>query len=168
IDDQASASIMDVRSKARRLQAEHGLDLIVVDYLQLMAGRRTENRVQEISEISRGLKGLARELDVPVLALSQLSRAVETRSDHRPMLSDLRESGSIEQDADLVLFIYREDKYDQETEKQGVAEIIVAKQRNGPLGTAKLLFRKEYTRFENLSERADEPLADERVDEFEL
>ncbi len=150
IDDQASASIMDVRSKARRLQAEHGLDLIVVDYLQLMAGRRTENRVQEISEISRGLKGLARELDVPVLALSQLSRAVETRSDHRPMLSDLRESGSIEQDADLVLFIYREDKYDQETEKQGVAEIIVAKHRNGPVGSINLRFFDGTARFADL------------------
>ena len=150
IDDQAGASIMDIRSKARRLQAENGLDLVVIDYLQLMSGRRTENRVQEISEISRGLKGLARELNVPVLALSQLSRAVETRSDHRPMLSDLRESGSIEQDADLVLFIYREDKYDQETEKQGVAEIIVAKHRNGPVGSVNLRFFDGTARFADL------------------
>ena len=119
IDDSARASIMDVRSKARRLQAEHGLDLLIVDYLQLMTGRRTENRVQEISEISRGLKGLARELNVPVIALSQLSRAVETRADHRPMLSDLRESGSIEQDADIVMFIFREELYEQNTEKRG-------------------------------------------------
>src|SRR3954469_17964535 len=111
IDDTAAASIMDIRSKARRLQAEQGLDIVIVDYLQLMSGRRSENRVQEISEISRGLKGLARELNVPVVALSQLSRAVETRADHKPMLSDLRESGSIEQDADIVVFIYREDKY---------------------------------------------------------
>jgi replicative DNA helicase len=150
IDDAAGASVMDVRSKARRLQAEHGLDLIVVDYLQLMSGRRTENRVQEISEISRGLKGLARELNIPVLALSQLSRAVETRSDHRPMLSDLRESGSIEQDADIVLFIYREDKYDEDTEKKGIAEILIAKHRNGPVGAINLRFFERTARFADL------------------
>jgi replicative DNA helicase len=150
IDDQAGASIMDVRSKARRLQAEHGLDLVVIDYLQLMSGRRSENRVQEISEISRGLKGLARELNVPVLALSQLSRAVESRSDHRPMLSDLRESGSIEQDADIVLFIYREDKYEEDSEKKGIAEIIVAKHRNGPVGSINLRFFDRTARFADL------------------
>ena len=150
IDDQAAASVMDVRSKARRLQAEHGLDLLVVDYLQLMTGRRSENRVQEISEISRGLKGLARELNIPVVALSQLSRAVETRADHRPMLSDLRESGSIEQDADVVLFIYREDKYEEDSDKRGIAEIIVAKHRNGPVGSVNLRFFERTARFADL------------------
>jgi replicative DNA helicase len=150
IDDQAGASVMDVRSKARRLQAEHGLDLVVVDYLQLMSGRRSENRVQEISEISRGLKGLARELNVPVVALSQLSRAVESRADHRPMLSDLRESGSIEQDADIVMFIYREDKYEEDSEKKGIAEIIVAKHRNGPVGSVNLRFFDRTARFADL------------------
>ena len=150
IDDQAGAGIMDVRSKARRLQAEHGVDLIIVDYLQLMSGRRSENRVQEISEISRGLKGLARELNVPVIALSQLSRAVESRSDHRPMLSDLRESGSIEQDADIVMFIYRDEVYDTDTEKKGIAEIIVAKHRNGPVGSINLRFFDRTARFADL------------------
>ncbi len=150
IDDAAGAGIMDVRSKARRLQAEHGLDLIIVDYLQLMSGRRTDNRVQEISEISRGLKGLARELNVPVIALSQLSRAVETRADHRPMLSDLRESGSIEQDADIVMFIYREEKYDETTDKKGIAEIIIAKHRNGPVGSINLRFFDKTARFADL------------------
>jgi replicative DNA helicase len=141
---------MEVRSKARRLMAEHGLDFVIVDYLQLMQGRRSENRVQEISDISRGLKGLARELDVPVLALSQLSRAVESRADHRPMLSDLRESGSIEQDADIVMFIYREDVYDPETEKKGIAELIVAKHRNGPTDTVHLRFFERTARFADL------------------
>ena len=150
VDDSSSSSIMDVRSKARRLQAEQGLDLIIVDYLQLMSGRRTENRVQEISEISRGLKGLARELNVPVVALSQLSRAVESRSDHRPMLSDLRESGSIEQDADIVMFIYREDKYEEDSEKKGIAEIIIAKHRNGPVGSVNLRFFDRTARFADL------------------
>jgi replicative DNA helicase len=150
IDDSANASVMDVRSKARRLQAEQGLDLMIVDYLQLMSGRRTENRVAEISEISRGLKGLARELNVPVVALSQLSRAVETRADHRPMLSDLRESGSIEQDADIVMFIYRDDKYDENSEKKGIAELIVAKHRNGPVGTVNLRFFDRTARFADL------------------
>ncbi|MFN8679184.1 MAG: replicative DNA helicase [Thermomicrobiales bacterium] len=150
VDDSSSSSIMDVRSKARRLQAEQGLDLIIVDYLQLMSGRRTDNRVQEISEISRGLKGLARELNVPVVALSQLSRAVESRSDHRPMLSDLRESGSIEQDADIVMFIYREDKYEEESEKKGIAEIIIAKHRNGPVGSVNLRFFDRTARFADL------------------
>jgi replicative DNA helicase len=150
IDDSANASVMDVRSKARRLQAEQGIDLLIVDYLQLMSGRRTENRVAEISEISRGLKGLARELNVPVVALSQLSRAVETRADHRPMLSDLRESGSIEQDADIVMFIYRDDKYDENSEKKGIAELIVAKHRNGPVGTVNLRFFDRTARFADL------------------
>ena len=150
IDDSAAAGIMDIRSKARRLQAEHGLDIVIVDYLQLMSGRRSENRVQEISEISRGLKGLARELNVPVVALSQLSRAVESRSDHRPMLSDLRESGSIEQDADIVVFIYREDKYEDDSEKKGIAEIIIAKHRNGPVGSISLRFFDRTARFADL------------------
>jgi replicative DNA helicase len=150
IDDASTSNIMDVRSKARRLQAEHGLDLIIVDYLQLMTARRTENRVQEISEISRGLKGLARELNVPVVALSQLSRAVESRSDHKPMLSDLRESGSIEQDADIVIFIYREDKYEDDSEKKGIAEIIVSKHRNGPVGSINLRFFDRTARFADL------------------
>ncbi|MDQ3168191.1 MAG: replicative DNA helicase, partial [Chloroflexota bacterium] len=150
IDDSAAAGVMDIRSKARRLQAEHGCDLIVVDYLQLMSGRRSDNRVQEISEISRGLKGLARELNVPVVALSQLSRAVETRADHRPMLSDLRESGSIEQDADIVMFIYRDEKYDENSDKKGIAEIIVAKHRNGPVGSINLRFFDQTARFADL------------------
>jgi replicative DNA helicase len=150
IDDTPGISIMEVRSKARRLFAERGLDLIIVDYLQLLSGRRTENRVQEISEISRSLKGLARELNIPVLALSQLSRAVESRTDHRPMLSDLRESGSIEQDADIVMFIYREEFYDKETEKKGIAEIIIAKHRNGPTGTVHLRFFDRTARFADL------------------
>ena len=150
LDDSANASIMDVRSKARRLQAEYGVDLIIIDYLQLMSGRRTDNRVQEISEISRGLKGLARELNVPVVALSQLSRAVETRADHRPMLSDLRESGSIEQDADIVMFIYRDEKYDENSEKKGIAEIIVAKHRNGPVDSVHLRFFERTARFADL------------------
>ncbi len=147
IDDAANASVMDVRSKARRLQAENGLDLVIVDYLQLMSGRKSDNRVQEVSEITRGLKSLARELNVPVIALSQLSRAVETRADHRPMLSDLRESGSIEQDADIVMFIYRDEKYDENSEKKGIAEIIVAKHRNGPVGSINLRFFDKTARY---------------------
>ena len=142
-----------MRAKARRLKAEHGLDLLIVDYLQLMWGgkARFENRQQEISSISRGLKGLAKELDIPLIALSQLSRAPETRSgDHRPQLSDLRESGSIEQDADLVAFIFREEIYKQSEENKGIAEIIIGKQRNGPIGSVKLAFLREFTRFENL------------------
>ncbi len=150
IDDSANASIMDVRSKARRLQAEHCVDLLIIDYLQLMIGRRTDNRVQEIAEISRGLKGLARELNVPVVALSQLSRAVETRADHRPMLSDLRESGSIEQDADIVMFIHREDRYDENSERKGIAEIIVAKHRNGPVDSVHLRFFDRTARYADL------------------
>ncbi|MFZ2487058.1 MAG: replicative DNA helicase [Anaerolineae bacterium] len=151
IDDTPAVSTMELRTKARRLYAEHDLDLIVVDYLQLMQGdRRSENRVQEISNISRSLKGLARELNIPVLALSQLSRAVESRQDKRPILSDLRESGSIEQDADVVLFIYREDMYNEDSDRQNVADIIIAKHRNGPTGSVSLFFRKELTQFRDL------------------
>src|SRR5262249_18412138 len=127
-----------------------GLDLLIIDYLQLMTGRRSENRVQEISEISRGLKGIARELNIPVIALSQLSRAVETRSDHRPMLSDLRESGSIEQDADLVMFIYRDELYDESSDQKGIAEIAIAKHRNGPVGKVQLRFFQKTARFADL------------------
>ncbi len=150
IEDTPGLSIMEVRSRARRLRAQVGVDLIIVDYLQLMQGRRSDNRVQEVSEISRNLKSLARELNVPVIALSQLSRAVEGRTSHVPMLSDLRESGSIEQDADLVVFIYREELYDKETDKKGIAEIHIAKHRNGPLGIVPLRFDVRTTRFQNL------------------
>jgi replicative DNA helicase len=157
IDDTPAVSAMELRTKARRLYAEHDLDLIVVDYLQLMQGdRRSENRVQEISAISRGLKGLARELNIPVLALSQLSRAVESRQDKRPILSDLRESGSIEQDADVVMFIYREEMYNEDTEKQNIADVLVAKHRNGPTGSVSLFFRKELTQFRDLEMRREE------------
>ncbi|WP_110173186.1 replicative DNA helicase [Luteitalea pratensis] len=152
IDDSASIGVLEMRAKARRLKAEHGLDMLVIDYVQLMQGRgRFENRQQELTSISRSLKGLAKELHVPVLILSQLSRAPDARADHRPQLSDLRESGALEQDADVVMFIYREDRYkgpeDQDT---GEAEIIISKQRNGPVGTVKLAFISDYTRFENL------------------
>ncbi|RPJ81993.1 MAG: replicative DNA helicase, partial [Acidobacteria bacterium] len=148
-------------SKARRLKAEHGLDLLIVDYLQLMSAgpmlrQRYENRQQEISAISRSLKGLAKELNIPLIALSQLSRAPEQRrgeGGHKPQLSDLRESGSIEQDADVVLFIYREDLYskDEDPENKGIAEIIIGKQRNGPVGIVKLVFIEQWTKFENLA-----------------
>ena len=148
IDDTAALSPFELRTKARRLYAEHGLDMVIVDYMQLMhGGRRSENRVQEISFISRTMKQLARELKVPVLALSQLSRQVENRSDKKPQLSDLRESGSIEQDADLVLFIYREGKYDKESERSNIAQIIVAKHRHGPTGSVDLFFDEKYTQF---------------------
>jgi len=150
IDDTPGISIAEMRSKARRLKAEHGLDMIIVDYLQLMQGRNSESRQQEISEISRSLKGLARELKVPLIALSQLSRSVENRQDKRPMLSDLRESGALEQDADIVSFLYREDYYDKETENQHITEVILAKHRNGPVGSIKLFFKNEYTLFLNL------------------
>ena len=151
IDDSSTLTVMEMRAKCRRLKAERGLDLIIVDYLQLMSGYgRVENRVQEISGISRGLKSLAKELEVPVIALSQLSRAPEQRQgDHRPQLSDLRESGSIEQDADLVMFIYREEVYKQDPECEGKADLIVSKQRNGPIGVVKLAFLKQFTKFEN-------------------
>ncbi len=153
IDDTPGISVLEMRAKARRLAAEQKkLDLIVVDYLQLMSGssRRSESRQQEVSQISRELKGLAKELNVPLVALSQLSRAPEARADHRPQLSDLRESGSIEQDADLVAFIYREEQYNRTEENTGTAELIIAKQRNGPTGTVNLAFLKEFTRFENM------------------
>lgn len=150
IDDAASANIMEIRTMARRLQAEHDLGLIVIDYLQLMEGRSKENRVQEISEISRGLKMLAKELNIPVIALSQLSRAIESRPDQRPKLSDLRESGSIEQDADVVMFIYREDRVNPDTENKGIAEIVVAKHRNGPVGSKSLYWHEQSASFKNL------------------
>jgi replicative DNA helicase len=151
IDDSPGIGIMELRSKCRRLQAERGLDFVEIDYLQLMSGsKRGDNRVQEVSEISRGLKGLARELNVPVLSMAQLSRSVESRSSHIPMLSDLRESGSIEQDADMVMFIYREELYDPETEKKGLAELHIAKHRNGPLGVVNLRFFEKTTRFADL------------------
>ncbi len=155
VDDTPSLSVVDMRSKARRLHSEQGLGLIVVDYLQLMQGASSENRVQEISAITRGLKALARDLDVPVMALSQLSRAPEQRPNHEPMLSDLRESGSIEQDADIVMFIYRDVKYNPETERPNVADVIVAKHRNGPTGTVHLFYQDALMKFLDLSVRDD-------------
>lgn len=152
IDDNGGQTILEIRSKARRLAHEVGLDLIVIDYLQLMTGRRAENRQQEISDISRNLKTLARELDVPILALSQLSRSVELRAEKKPQLSDLRESGSLEQDADIVMFLYREEYYNrEESDKANVAEVIIAKNRNGPTTAINLYFDKETMRFENLT-----------------
>ncbi len=153
IDDTPAVSTLDVRAKARRLYAEHKIGLIVIDYLQLMhSTKHSESRQLEISEISRGIKALAKELDVPIVALSQLSRAVESRTDKRPLLSDLRESGSIEQDADVVMFIYRDEVYNPDAGEEGKAEILVRKQRNGPIGEAHIAFLKDYTRFENLEE----------------
>jgi len=162
IDDTASMSIMEMRTKARRLHAESPLGLLIVDYLQLMEGRNPENRVQEISEISRSLKALARELSVPVLAVSQLSRAVETRPSHIPQLADLRESGSIEQDADVVIFIYREDYYDKDSMRRNIADIMVKKHRNGPTGEIELYFVAEKMKFQNMEvQRADfEPIVE--------
>jgi len=152
IDDTPAISALELRAKARRLKANNGVDLIILDYLQLMRGStRADSRQQEISEISRSLKALARELDVPIIALSQLSRAVESRQDHRPQLSDLRESGAIEQDADLVVLLMREEYYNPTEENKGLADVNIAKQRNGPVGTIKLSFIKEYMRFENLA-----------------
>ena len=154
IDDTPGISISELRSKCRKYKLEHGLDIIVIDYLQLMSGSgRSDSRQQEISEISRSLKSLARELSVPVVALSQLSRAVEQRPDHRPMLSDLRESGAIEQDADVVMFIYRDDYYNKDTDRKNIAEIIIAKQRNGPIGTVELVWLADYTKFANLERK---------------
>ena len=151
IDDAASPNVLQIRTMARRLQAEKGLDLLIIDYLQLMQGSgRIENRTQEVSEISRSLKGLARELNIPIVALSQLSRSPETRTDQIPRLSDLRESGAIEQDADVVLFIYREDKVKKDTDKKNVAEIHIAKHRNGPTGKIELYFNEHYVSFKNL------------------
>ena len=158
IDDTSGITISEMRSKCRKYKLEMGLDLVIIDYLQLMSGsnsRRNESRQQEISEISRSLKGLARELNVPVIALSQLSRAVEQRTDKRPMLSDLRESGAIEQDADVCMFIYRDDYYNPDTEDKNIAEIIIAKQRNGPIGTVRLAWMPQYTRFGNEERRQE-------------
>lgn len=154
IDDSPGISVVELRAKARRLKAERNVGLIIIDYLQLMqGGRRSENRQQEISEISRSLKSLAREIQVPIIALSQLSRAVEQRQDKRPMMSDLRESGSLEQDADMVMFIYRDEYYNPESDKKSIAEIIISKQRNGPVGFVELGFLKEFTKFVNLDRR---------------
>jgi replicative DNA helicase len=154
VDDTGSTTIMELRSKARRLKSrEPSLGLIIVDYLQLMtSGSSAENRVQEVSQISRALKVLARELEVPILAMSQLSRAVEQRHDKRPLLSDLRESGSLEQDSDLVFFVYRDEYYlGEESDQQGIAEVILAKHRNGPTGTVKLSFLRRYAKFADLA-----------------
>ena len=153
IDDTPGISISELRSKCRKVKLEYGLSLVIIDYLQLMSGsgKSGENRQQEISEISRSLKALARELNAPVISLSQLSRACETRPDHRPMLSDLRESGAIEQDADVVMFLYRDDYYNKDTDTPNIAEVIIAKQRNGPIGTVQLMWRPELTKFANLA-----------------
>jgi replicative DNA helicase len=159
IDDTPAMSVLEMRSKARRLKSEANIGLIIVDYLQLVRGMSdVENRQQEISQISRSLKALAKELRVPVIALSQLSRAVETRGgDRRPVLSDLRESGAIEQDADVVIFIYRPEVYEKTPDNEGRAELIIGKQRNGPIGSVELTFISEYTRFESMSRRPEEP-----------
>ncbi|MCU9593851.1 replicative DNA helicase [Caldibacillus thermolactis] len=157
IDDTPGIRIAEMRAKCRRLKQERGLGMILIDYLQLIQGDgKADNRQQEVSEISRSLKALARELEVPVIALSQLSRSVEQRQDKRPMMSDIRESGSIEQDADIVAFLYRDDYYDKETENKNIIEIIIAKQRNGPVGTVQLAFAKEYSKFVNLERRYDD------------
>lgn len=158
IDDTPGITVTELRSKCRKIKIEKDLGLVVIDYLQLMSGaggRNSDSRQQEISEISRALKALARELDCPVIALSQLSRACETRNDHRPMLSDLRESGAIEQDADIVMFLYRDDYYNKDTEHPNEAEVIIAKQRNGPIGTVNLLWQPQYTRFANMERSAN-------------
>ena len=155
IDDTPGISISELRSKCRKYKLEHDLKLIIIDYLQLMSGsgRSSDSRQQEISDISRSLKSLARELNVPVIALSQLSRAVEQRPEHRPMLSDLRESGAIEQDADVVMFIYRDDYYNKDSDMKGIAEINIAKQRNGPIGTVNLVWLPQYTKFANMEKK---------------
>ena len=154
IDDSGAVTVQQMRGKARRLKAERGLDLLIVDYLQLMQGRTdSESRQQEISDISRSLKSLAKELNVPVIALSQLSRAVEARKPPVPMLADLRESGAIEQDADVVMFIYREEVYEAGTERKGIADILVSKHRNGPIGKRELFFHDRFAKFENLETR---------------
>ncbi len=155
IDDTPGISMMELRSKCRKMKLEQGLSCVIIDYLQLMSGsgKAGENRQQEISDISRSLKGLAREMNAPVIALSQLSRACETRPDHRPMLSDLRESGAIEQDADVVMFLYRDDYYNKDTDMPNIAEVIIAKQRNGPIGTINLVWRPEYTKFANMAKQ---------------
>jgi len=158
IDDSPLMSVLDIRTKARRLQAEHGLGLIIVDYLQLMESpvkSRDPNRQQEVSDISRGLKALAKELNVPVVALSQLSRAVEARHPKIPQLADLRDSGSIEQDADVVMFIYREDYYDPDTDKKGITQLMIKKHRNGPIGEVELFFHPEFRRFATLEKKRE-------------
>jgi replicative DNA helicase len=155
IDDSANVTLMEMRAKCRRLKAKYGLGLVLIDYIQLMQGpRRSENRQQEVSEISRALKILARELEVPVVCASQLNRGVESRHDKRPLLGDLRESGAIEQDADLVMFLYRDEVYNPDTEQKGEAELNIAKHRNGPTGTVRLVFMNQYTRFASLSRGA--------------
>ena len=155
IDDTGALTPTEIRARARRLKREHGLGLIVIDYLQLMQVHGTkENRATEISEISRSLKALAKELAVPVIALSQLNRSVEQRQDKKPVMSDLRESGAIEQDADLIMMIYRDEVYDQNTTRKGIADIIIAKQRNGPIGDVQLTFLGEFTKFENFAPEA--------------
>jgi replicative DNA helicase len=161
IDDTPGITVSDIRAKCRRLKKEKGLGMILIDYLQLIQGRGKagENRQQEVSEISRTLKQIARELEVPVIALSQLSRGVEQRQDKRPMMSDLRESGSIEQDADIVAFLYRDDYYDKESEKKNIIEIIIAKQRNGPVGTVELVFLKNFNKFVSLDRSHGEAYA---------
>lgn len=159
IDDSPFLNVMEIRTKARRLQVEHDLGLIIIDYMQLMSGmgsRSADNRVQEVSEISRSLKALARELNVPVLAISQLSRAVEHRPDKRPMLADLRESGSIEQDSDVVMFIYRDDYYDKDSDRKNIAEILIRKHRNGPTGDIELYFRPEFMKFASVEKKMKE------------
>ena len=157
IDDTPGISISELRSKCRKYKMEHNLAIVMIDYLQLMSGNgKSESRQNEISEISRSLKALARELSVPVVALSQLSRKVEERPDHRPMLSDLRESGAIEQDADVVMFLYRDDYYHKDSEKKGISEVIIAKQRNGPIGTVELIWLPEYTKFANMEHKNEE------------
>ena len=157
IDDTPGISVMEIRAKCRKLKLEKNIGLVVIDYLQLVQGnKKSSSREQEISEISRSLKILAKEINVPVIALSQLSRAPEQRPDHRPMLSDLRESGAIEQDADIVMFLYRDDYYNQDTEKRNIAEVIIAKHRGGSTGTVELLWLGNYTKFANLDKRFEE------------
>jgi replicative DNA helicase len=158
LDDTPAITPLQLRTKCRRLHMEYGIDLIIIDYLQLMGGdSRNDNRVQEVSYISRSLKVLARELNVPVLTAAQLSRAVEQRTDKKPVLSDLRESGSLEQDADIVMFIYRPDEYGGESDKQNITKIVVAKHRNGPVGEIDLIFRGEFTRFDNAATKVFRP-----------
>ncbi len=160
IDDTPAQNVLELRAKARRLKREANIGLVIIDYLQLMRGLTAqENRTQELSEISRSLKSLAKELHIPVIALSQLNRQVEQRADRRPMMADIRESGAIEQDADVIMFIYRDEVYKADSQDEGMAEVIIGKQRNGPTGTVRLAFRREYTRFDNLVEHMESPSA---------